>query len=802
MSNQRSCQVSIARTPAPRHHRAPFTTDQSQRILVGLRTRLTLLLTDIGPLMAIIGAVILGNGLFLLGLFNPNPINLVSGLGAITHTGLLPGTYSIDPNNGFTAQALGHLAALDILHGHIPWWNPYEGVGAPLAGEMQSAALFPGTLLLAFSNGQLFFHVILETITGIATYRLLLRLQVSRWIAVACGIAFALNGTFSWFEHAPVNPIAFLPLVLLGVERARSAARAHQPHRWGLIAVALALSIYAGFPEVAYLDGLLAALWMVARTVGLHHENLHLYVKKNVIGAVVGVLLAAPILVAFADYLPWANLGAHTTGFNNAFLPHSSASMLLFPYSFGPIFGFTAFARSGLLNIAWGNIGGYLTTSILIFAILGLYARRLRVLRIFLGLWIVFSIGRAYGVPPFARLFSLLPFMNNVAAFRYAPPSWEFAAVVLAALGLDDIRRRAIPMWYVIAALTCSLVIAIGIFSTGESLRKALDKAPHYHVWVLVSIIWGFGVMLLIVIGLLAFHGRIRTGILISCMLLDVFAMFILPDLSAPRQASIDTGPVAWLEQHIGEYRFYTLGPIAPDYGSYFRLASADINDVPIPKTYGTYIVHDLDPNSNPLTFTGTNLLNPLGPSSMQEFLLHISRYQDIGVAYLVTEPGQLPSSTMEREHMRLVYSDEAADIYRLPAPREMYNVLSGNCRLSDETIDNLTADCKSSAVIVRRELYMPGWSASTTGQSLTVRSNAHLFQSVVLEPGRSTVTFTFLPPHEEAAFVGFLIALILLIGAWRRGSRRPSRWPRGKHRPGAARIADPALDPRDVPRH
>ena len=52
----------------------------------------------------------------------------------------------IDPNVGFITQSLGHLAALDILHGHLPWWNYFEGLGQPLAGEMQSAALFPLTL--------------------------------------------------------------------------------------------------------------------------------------------------------------------------------------------------------------------------------------------------------------------------------------------------------------------------------------------------------------------------------------------------------------------------------------------------------------------------------------------------------------------------------------------------------------------------------------------------------------------------------------------------------------------------------
>ena len=46
-------------------------------------------------------------------------------------------------------QALGHLVATDWFSGHVPWWNPYEGLGVPLAGDMQSGAFFPPTLLFA-----------------------------------------------------------------------------------------------------------------------------------------------------------------------------------------------------------------------------------------------------------------------------------------------------------------------------------------------------------------------------------------------------------------------------------------------------------------------------------------------------------------------------------------------------------------------------------------------------------------------------------------------------------------------------
>ena len=133
------------------------------------------------------------------------------------------GQPTIDPNNGFVSQALGHRAALDLIHLHLPWWNPYEGTGTPLAGEMQSAALFPPRCSCSRPTDSLLEHVVLEILAGIATYLVLRRIACNRWAAFAGGAAFAVNGSFAWFAHAPVNPIAFLPLLLLGIERAYSA---------------------------------------------------------------------------------------------------------------------------------------------------------------------------------------------------------------------------------------------------------------------------------------------------------------------------------------------------------------------------------------------------------------------------------------------------------------------------------------------------------------------------------------------------------------------------------------------------
>lgn len=214
-------------------------------------------------MVAIAAVVIAGNLLYVLGVVVANPLAVRSGLGS--GQGVLFGASTIDPNDAFISQALTHRAMLDWVHFSLPWWDPYQGTGMPLAGEMQSAAFFPPSALALLSDGQLYERMLLEFLSGAWTFLLLRRIEVGVVAATAGGIAFALSGTFAWFAHAAINPIAFLPLLLLGIESARSAAVAGRRGGWWVIAVACALSFYAGFPETAYPDALLAVAWLVWR---------------------------------------------------------------------------------------------------------------------------------------------------------------------------------------------------------------------------------------------------------------------------------------------------------------------------------------------------------------------------------------------------------------------------------------------------------------------------------------------------------------------------------------------------------
>ena len=714
--------------------------------------------------------VVLANSTYLFHVFNPNPINQVSGLGTISQAGPLPGQNNIDPNIGFTAQALGHLAAVDWLHGHVPWWNPYEGVGAPLAGEMQAAAFFPLNAFNLLANGQIYFRLTLEVVAGIGTYFLLRRFTRSNMPAVVGGIAFALNGTFSWMFHAPGNPIAFLPLLLLGLEWAREGAIDGNRKGWVIIALALALSLYAGFPEVAFIDGLLAVLWFAVRAVGVPRRSLPKYVQSVALGGGVGALVAAPIMIAFVDYLPHADVGAHGGGaFANGFVSATTAlPAQVMPYVFGPIFGFTA-KDPVQLNAFWGSIGGYLGASLCLLALMGIAGRRYRALRIVLALWIVIGLARLVGVGWALDIVNAIPGVKSTAFYRYAPPSWELALVVLAALGLDDVihrtRRRVI--------IGAGVVMA-GIFwlcwRAALPVFHALAGEPHNRAWALASLAWALAIVVGLVLlcslaqirGSSRMNGLVR-GALAAIVVLDVFAMFVTPQFSAPRQASIDTQAVNYLEQHLGQSRFFTLGPLAPDYGSYFGLASVAVNDVPVPKTYAAFIQDQLDTNVDPLIFSGTTVLDPAGPTQATELVDHIQAYEEVGVKYVLLPAGMvLPS--LGGLVLRQVFRDASTSIVELPHPAPLFGSSGGACRVRQTSASSIVVGCQRRSTIVYRELYMPGWRASVDGVPRSVDRDGPIFQSVAVPAGTSTVSFGFTPPYADLALVAFIIGLGLLI--------------------------------------
>lgn len=753
--------------------------------------------------------VLLANLPALLGLIEVNPLASYAGLTVSKAAPLLPGVSTIDIDVGATSQALGHLAAFDWLHGHIPWWNPYEGVGTPLAGEMQSAAFFPLVLLLALSNGQLFLHVLLEVLAGISTYFVLRRLSLGRPVAAVGGSVFALNGTFSWFAHSAVNPIAFLPMAILGVEIA--CDRRLGDWRSLLLPLAVFCSITAGFPEMAAYDGGFVALWALWRLVGrpTGRERIR-FLGRIVILAGAGLLLSAPLVLAFFSYLKQATVVSHTSAMASIHLPASGILTLIDPYITGPVKAFVPSHLSPALSHLFVTDSGYLLVSGFVLALAGLLlSRRHGSLRLLLLLFVVVVEARVYGVAPARFVFGLVPYVKASAVYRWSIVPVEFAVIVLAAFGLQAIadRGRAVedpilslvaseePLtrarrWHIaaLAAGTCALLVLLAAGPSRTLLRLVSDTTfPVDQRPYLVGAIVGTAVILASLALAGAAGRRNATAALSVVLLLEAFASFLYPQGAGARHVRVDMAPVTFLETHLRGARFYSLdsdplvppaygGPVAPNYGSYFRLSEVDYLDLPVPALFARYVGRDLDPRTSP-QFFGT-IIGRIGgpPSALQELADNVGHYETIGVRYVVT--GVFTPLSSYVPTARRVFSDRLVSIWRLPHARPFFSTRGGGCHLTSDGFDRVVASCAHATVLEREELALRGWSATVNGREVPLgRTADRLFSTVDLPAGRSVVVWSYRPGHlrlgEELALAGLaLLILPVLLSSLRR--RRP----------------------------
>lgn len=717
---------------------------------------------DAWPLLAIAGAVFVANLAYVVGIFDPNPLGPRSGLvSAISH-GPAPGFSVLDLNDGLISQAVGHRAMLDWLHLQVPWWNPYEGTGMPLAGEMQAAAFFPPTLLTLFAGGQLYEHMFLELLTGVFTFLLLRRLSLSRTVSAAAAIAFGLNGTFAWFGHAPVNPIAFLPLLLLGFEMAYGATVEGRRGGWWLIGVAGALSVYAGFPETTYIDSLFAGCWLAWRAGCLGWDRLRPFAAKVAAGALVGALLAAPLLIAFGGYINHADVGVHGGLVGKLAIQPRGLSMSLMPYVFGPIFAFSD--RTGVVTGLWKSVGGYLTTSLLLFALFALLSKRRRGLKIILVAWLVLAVARIYDEPHLlGQVLGVLPGMSRVAFYRYAFPSLELAVVVLAALGIQDLvsdpaRRARVAL---AALLTAALVVAATAGATPIDHRLGSGHSLYSHV----SAIWAVSIVAIGAGSALIRNVRRRVGLIAVLIAIDSIALFVAPELSAPRSVKLDLAPAAYLQRHLGLQRFFTIGPIQPNYGTYFGIAELDSTDVP-PSNFAKYVNSRLDPYTDPTAFFGNNYSGrpPTAPPTSDELIANLAGFRDAGVAYVLA-PAR-PSPASQHHLVPLAFRSPSTWIYRLHGAAPYFSVSNHSCNVHPRDRQSVQLVCPSPTVLLRRETDLSGWSAKVDGRPTKVRLADRIFQAIDVAAGTHRITFSYTPPGEGWGLAALLAGIACLGGA------------------------------------
>jgi hypothetical protein len=700
------------------------------------------------------------NILPLVGLLPRNPVNYRVGLSAEQKVIIFDGQHTIDPNDGFTSQALGRQAADQWIDLKMPLWNEYEGIGFPLAAGMQSAALFPLVVFNFFEKGFLYIQLILQLVAGIATYLFIKRLKINNIIAISGGVAYALCGTMAWLHNAAFNPVAFLPLLMLGVEQVYMSALSKKPFYkgWVTLALSIALSIYSGFPETVLIYSVLPLGWALIRFYDLHKRLRVDFVKKILIGGTVGLLLAAPIILLFLNYVTNAYTGEHGGSLASFSFDIYALPALIMPYIYGPIFG--NLTNQSTISF-WSNIGGYLQLSVFVLAIFSFFNKSInKKITIFFGLVCLIFLLRMYGFPFVTEIINLIPGFSLVAFYRYAFPGLIFSMIVLAALGIGGLARAGkqkvlliLSVFYFLVAILIVIASKISLAYTGSDIKKLY----------LLSILLVFFVILIISFSKLL--NKQRAILLLSLLIIfESFVLYVIPQLSA-RRNTLELGSIQFLKSNLGDKRFYSLGPIEPNYGSYFNIASINNNDLPVPKNWANYIENNLNSKTDPILFTGnfsydSNPLTPLG-----EFIKNIENYKELATKYLVVNKSMPNKSLLEENGLTLRYSDSVVDIYEIPGPKSYYEVTEGNCTLNVISKVKVTANCDNDSVLLRRELYMEGWKANSV--SVKPGGDDDIFQVINLNKGNQIIEYNYEPPYIRFSVVLFAIAASSIAGSF-----------------------------------
>lgn len=614
---------------------APDTTADTRTQFLDRHPRLPVLLLVLLPFL-------IHAPLWLLGL-SLNPVWFFSGVAS--GPSLLHGSPFLDPNVGFTSQALGRLAAWDWVHGIVPWWNQYTGVGAPLAGELQPGAFFlPFTFLFLLPDGVLWQKICMQIIAGLSTYALLRELKLTRMAALMGGALYALNSAIAWTPGpaAVYCSLPFQPLLLWGIERARKPSQGAV----SILAIGAAIgwSLLGGFPEPAYISGLLAMAWGVYR---LFQENERWRMaRRAVIGLLLGVLVAAPPLIAFVDYVQASDsFKVHTLGQGS--LPWAAFSTTVIPYIYGPIArGLGSTALSGI----WGSIGGYIGIPVILLAIVGLASRsRQHGLKILLLVWVLMSWAKSFGVQPVQWILNHVPLLGQAAYYRYSPPSWTFALVVLAAFGLDEFRARTPKRRAAFLGAGICVALAVGL---AWPQRAFWGRTPALSLPMFVvmgaAVAWTLLVMLAAWLAWTRLQEERRRAMLALVLIVDAAACFMFPFTSAVRTGPIDLSALQFVKDRQGLQRSFSLGALEPNYGAYYKVASIDHNILPVPRLWLNYVDTTLAPG---LTAQDKGVTFWPGANKPQEgeraLKQYLPGYLEVGTQYLLTDKGSSPEATL-----------------------------------------------------------------------------------------------------------------------------------------------------------
>ncbi len=715
--------------------------------------------TVLSSILILIAFVLLANFGYIF-VTNPNPLLSRSGLpvqggSVFMHLPFAAGN-SIEGNDGITKQALGVQTAHQLLSGKLPLWNYYEGVGAPLLGETQSAALFPFTLLLLLPNGFLINEIVLEIIAGIGMYlfiRILMkRLQnrIDNTIAITAGCLFATLGTFMMLPNACFNPIAFLPWCMFSVTLIFSGHRkifdSQNITAMLILAVSIALSLNSGFPEIAFINMLLVLAYVIILFVKSEQRAIISRLLSLLISGTVALLASLPWLIEFLNYIKPAN---GLTGLHNTTILGGIGNTIAYPSSFIPnIIGYNS------TNPVYGSIGGFFTVSCIIIALFALCNPNIRLgPKLLFGGWFLVGWLRIIGFSAVSVIISHIPMLGSAAVYRYIPASMSLSLIVLVCLGLNDISknkkvdRRTFVLVTFFAILFYGFVLYSGRHYIKTFALTDAKQAIFALLFLQLSVFSCIAVLLAIFT-----NWKYKKYFICFVLILESLICFGVWQFGAyTKTAYADTRSVQFLQRNIKSQRFDS-NLLNPNYGSYFNISEISMMDLPIPTLWGNYIAKNI-----------TSYIPSIGYLSNDFSSNRILQDERLGVKYMLVNPNTIDNNVIKQRQLKLVYSDQTSQIFELPVYSAYFS--GSNCSIAKNySFDTAAVNCSQPSKITRLELFYPGWHVKVDGESAKISSTDNLFQQINIPKGKHTLEYNYWPKYMTIALISVTVSGVIII--------------------------------------
>jgi hypothetical protein len=367
-------------------------------------------------------------------------------------------TWMDQPDMAYQVLPWYQFQAVAWHRGEFPLWDPHVWAGQPLIGQMQPGAAYPPNWLLflmPLKNGRInplwlnLDFILTHFLAALFCYWLCRYLGRSRAASILGGVAFALSGvvgSVGWPQM--LHGAIWIPLVFLFLLRATRGE--HAIASAALSGTFLGIAFLSGHHQIPTFIGLMVAgVWIF-----------EIWRQRLRAAKLAAVSLLFTALVSALQTLPAYEYGLHSirwVGSQNAVFWGQSVPYLVHQqpaHSLAPM---------GVLGFLLPNLSPHDTfvgLAVVVLAAIGFKAcfesAEVRLLGAIGAGGLACALG---GFSVFHGLaYLIVPMVEKARSPAMAIVIVQFAAVVLAAYGLDTLRRGVIGRWYVPVLLTVGIL--------------------------------------------------------------------------------------------------------------------------------------------------------------------------------------------------------------------------------------------------------------------------------------------------------------------------------------------------------